>query len=318
MEIKYSEWTADEVLGDNYEVKTIAQPADYSGDVVATVIRRQPKAPTSKGVLYIHGFSDYFLQSHMGEFFNANGYEFYAVDLRKYGRSHLAGQRFFEVRNLEEYFPDIEAALREMTNDGIEEIALLGHSTGGLTASLFVSKCKPANVRCLVLNSPFLAWNLPWYERMVIPLITLIGGSFPHMVVRQPKDTRYARSLRAALDGEWNYRTEWKPDQLPDVDAGWVRAIEKAQQALRHGAEIDIPVLVLTSEASARRGDGPEVFMHADAVLDVDRLRQAAASLGHDVEVKTIRGGLHDLALSAPKVRKEFFDEVLEFMHKKM
>jgi len=50
----------------------------------------------------------------MAEMFASNGYNFYAVDLRKYGRSLIAGQKMFQVRRLDEYFADINATIKIM------------------------------------------------------------------------------------------------------------------------------------------------------------------------------------------------------------
>ena len=78
-------------------------PDDYNGKVVATLVRRmQPE--TDRAVLYVHGYNDYFFQSQMADSLNSWGVNFYAVDLRKYGRSLLPGQTPFEVYELEEYF----------------------------------------------------------------------------------------------------------------------------------------------------------------------------------------------------------------------
>ena len=38
-------------------------------------------------MLHVHGFADYFFQTEYAEWWNARGYDFYALDLRKYGRS---------------------------------------------------------------------------------------------------------------------------------------------------------------------------------------------------------------------------------------
>lgn len=308
-------WKPD-ILGDGYEMMRVALGSDYSGPVASTVVRRRAVRPSRRAVLYVHGFSDYFLQADMGREFNRRGYNFYAVDLRKYGRSHLAGQTFFEVRSLREYFPDIEMALSCIEADGNDNVVLAGHSTGGLTASLYMAQLRDERVRALVLNSPFLSWNLPWYERMLIPLLSALGRVWPSLPVRQPKDTRYARSLRRALEGEWEYRTDWKPDQLPDVDAGWVRAIEDAQRTLRRGAGIYVPVLVLTSTISAKRSDPMEVFHRADGVLNVRGIRRVAPRLGPDVTIETIPGGLHDLALSAPEARQRYYEAVFRFINR--
>ena len=53
---------------------------------------------------------DYFFQTEMAEQFNAQGY-FYALDLRKYGRSKLPHQIFYNVLDLNEYDAEITQAL---------------------------------------------------------------------------------------------------------------------------------------------------------------------------------------------------------------
>lgn len=105
---------------------------------------------------------------------------------------------------------------------------------------------------------------------------------------------------------------------MPDVDAGCIRAIDRAQRELRRGAGINVPILLLTSEISARRRDPMEVFHRADGVLDVERIRRSARHLGPDLTEKAIAGGLHDLALSAPAVRRRFYDTVFAFLSKKL
>ncbi len=57
--------------------------------------------------------------------------------------------KMFRVRDLHEYFADIDAAVAQMQHaDGTEHIALLGHSTGGLTASLYMSGGSSPSIRC--------------------------------------------------------------------------------------------------------------------------------------------------------------------------
>ena len=79
-------WQPDRLLA-GFETLELAFADDYDGVVAATLVRL-PVANAERGaVLYIHGFSDYFFQRHMAERFAAEGYAFYALDLRKYGRS---------------------------------------------------------------------------------------------------------------------------------------------------------------------------------------------------------------------------------------
>jgi alpha-beta hydrolase superfamily lysophospholipase len=78
-----------DVLGEPFTAETIDLEDDSEGEVVATLVKRAAESPTRRAVLYLHGFSDYFFHVHVAELFNELGYDFYALDLRKYGRSLL-------------------------------------------------------------------------------------------------------------------------------------------------------------------------------------------------------------------------------------
>ncbi len=306
--------TSPDILSHGFEAITIDQGRDYSGPVRCTVVRKLSGKSRGRAVLYVHGFSDYFFQAEMADEFVNHGYDFYAVDLRKYGRSLLPGQRMFEVRDISEYFADIDAALGVIHADGGREVALLGHSTGGLTTALYMAQRPSPLVKLLMLNSPFLAWNLPApVRRFAVPAVGFISKLLPHLKVHQPADAGYARSLHAELGGEWNYRRDWKPDIMPDPNAAWVAAIDRAQKELRL-CRIDVPVLLMCSALSAHRGDTASAYASADAILDVNAISEAGRALGPDITEAVFEGGLHDLVLSRPKVRAEVYGTMLGFM----
>src|SRR5689334_5010384 len=79
-------WRSDRLL-QGFEALELPFPDDYDGPVVATLVRLPVAAAPKGAVLYVHGFIDYFFQRHMAERFAAEGYAFYALDLRKHGRS---------------------------------------------------------------------------------------------------------------------------------------------------------------------------------------------------------------------------------------
>lgn len=305
-------WRLD--ILDGFEMKYIEHPDDYSGHVRCTVIRKKAEADTSRAILYVHGFSDYFLQKEMGGMFAANGYDFYAVDLRKYGRSLLPGQRLFQVRDLHEYFADIDSAIEVIKEEGHDEIVLLGHSTGGLTTSFYMSEHPSPFVKALMLNSPFLDWNLPsLLKDVAMPMVSFLGRFFPNVLVHQKPDPGYAESLHRIFGGEWDYRRDWKPDVLPDPDMGWVRAIDRAQRELRR-RKIEVPILLMHAEESVNSGDTKEKYSRADAILDVEDISRYGRCLGSDVTEVAFSGGLHDLALSRKKVREEMYRSMLEWL----
>lgn len=75
-------WAPD-VLGEPYEATTFDLPVDDEGEVVATLVRRRAGGPTGRAVLYVHGYVDYFFQTHLADHFAARGWDFYGLDLRK-------------------------------------------------------------------------------------------------------------------------------------------------------------------------------------------------------------------------------------------
>lgn len=313
MEVNRNDWQPDH-LGAGFEMRHVIQSDDYSGHVRCTVIRRMADRKSVKAILYVHGFSDYFIQKEMAEMFAANGYNFYAVDLRKYGRSLMEGQKMFQVRDLHEYFADINSAINIIGKDGCDEIILMGHSTGGLTTSLYMSEHPSPMIKALILNSPFLDWNLSTLMRRVaMPVASALGRFMPGVKVRQKPDSGYAETLSAEHGGEWTYRTNWKPDILPDPDMGWIRAIHTAQQKLRH-SRIDVPILLMHSAESVRKGDGKEKYRRADAILDVDAIVKYGRNLGDDITEVAFADGLHDLALSKKKVRDKMYRTMLDWL----
>ena len=172
---------APDILGAGYEQLTLNFPDDYEGKVVATLVRKKATQPTQKAVLYIHGFLDYFFQTEMAEQFNAHGYDFYALDLRKYGRSKLPHQIFYNVLDLNEYDAEITQALEIIGQEKHTQVLLAGHSTGGLTATLYAAH-HPDHplIKALWANSPFYDFNLSLVEKKFgIPMLSRVGKYLP-------------------------------------------------------------------------------------------------------------------------------------------
>lgn len=310
----FAQWRPD-VLGDGYEMRYVDQPDDYSGKVRCTIVRKLSDCSSGKGVLYVHGFNDYFFQAEMGDRFVDSCYNFYAVDLRKYGRSIIAGQKMFQVRDMKEYFADIDSALAQMKRDGNREIVLMGHSTGGLTTSLYMNENPDTLIRALILNSPFLDWNqTKFQEKFLIPMVRGVARLFPDISITQGGGDHYARSLLADCDGEWHYDTSWKLTVSPNVDSGWIRAIDAAQSVIQDDPDIRVPILLMHSDRSFKNGDPDSMYLCTDAVLDVEDISKYGRRLGPVVTEVTVYGGLHDLVLSGKGVREPLYDYIFKWL----
>jgi alpha-beta hydrolase superfamily lysophospholipase len=101
-----------------------------------------------------------------------------------------------------------------------------------------------------------------------------------------------------------------KPLAGVQVRAGWIGAIRAGQRRVRHGLDLDIPILVAASTRSYLGTTWNDSARTADAVLDVANIARWAPSLGQNVTLVNIDGGLHDLVLSAQPYRTRVFNEL--------
>ena len=293
-----------DVLGEPYLAETIGLPPDEEGPVVVTLVVRRAEQPTNRAVLHVHGFCDYFFQTAYAEWWNARGYDFYAVDLRKYGRSLRPHQTPNFVTDLREHFPDLDAAMhRVVERDGHDEVVISAHSTGGLISALWANERRP-KVAGMVLNSPWLDMQGGAFIRgLGTTIVKQIGARAPKRVIPRGIEGHYGRSLHADHHGEWEFNTDWKPlDSFP-VTFGWLRAIRLGHDELQSGLEVGCPVLVLSSAGTRWPKEmGPDVHSY-DIVLEVPQIRQWATALGSHVTYVAVEGARHDVVLSLPEPR---------------
>lgn len=309
----------EDVLGPEYEAIELPMGRDDEGEVVATLVRRraaepaESPEPSRRAVLYVHGFVDYFFQKHLADFYVDLGFDFYALDLRKYGRSLRTYQTPNFVRSLSDYFPEIDEAVRIVRDvDGHGTLLLNGHSTGGLVSALWADRVKGTGlVDGLFLNSPFLDIAEPLVMRkMGAGLARTLRGHFPKAKLPAGVSDRYARSLHRDHEGEWEFDLALKPLLGFPVRAAWLAAIRRGQLRVHAGLGIDVPVLVMSSTRSVRPTRKVLDVTCADAVLDVEHMARWAPRLGRHVTLVRIDGGLHDLVLSAEPARGQVFAEL--------
>ncbi|MGM1065280.1 alpha/beta hydrolase [Saccharothrix sp. Mg75] len=305
---------AADALGADYEIRTLP----LGGELNAVLVRRRAEPATRGAVLYVHGFADYFFQAHVAEHFTARGFDFYAVDLRAYGRSLRPGQVANYVTDLTEHFEEIDAAVRVVREeDGHRHLVLMGHSTGGLTTSLWAHERRDDDlVDALVLNSPWLDLAEPWFMRTVgTAVVRGLGRVAPRLVLRRGLGPVYGQSIHRDHHGEWDFDLTWKPLEAFPVHAGWLRAVRRAQARLHRGLDVRVPVLVLRSGRSHLRATAwTAEAMTSDTVLDVEHMRRWGPKIGRDVVGVAVEGGMHDLFLSAEPVRRRALAEVDEFL----
>ena len=302
-----------DVLGEPWVAETLHLPPDDEGPVVATLVSARAEQPNGRAVLHVHGFSDYFFQTEYAGWWLERGYDFYALDLRKYGRSIRPHQTPTYVADLREYFAELDLAWWRITErDGHERVVLTAHSTGGLTTSLWCDARQPEELAALVLNSPWFDLHGAAWTRSTAAGVALdrIGRRTPMREIGRDVTGVYARSLHREHEGEWDFDLTWKPVESFPVRYGWLRAIRQGHAELHAGLSVLAPVLVLTSAATVRPPDmNDDVHTH-DVVLDVPQIRQWATSVGPHVTYVAVDGARHDVVLSLPDPRAVVYDEL--------
>ncbi|RRD46945.1 alpha/beta hydrolase [Tessaracoccus sp. OH4464_COT-324] len=315
------DWVVDQLLP-GYFAYTLPLPDEPTyalepgGSLVATMVRRHSPRHR-RAVLYVHGWSEYFFQSHLGDAFDRFGYDFYAVDLRRYGRSLREGQLAGFIPDMHDYRVELDHAVELIQEQGYESLVLAAHSTGGLVASLYANE-HPGVFSALVLNSPWIELQgSPIRRASMHPIMRTVSALSPTTVLPMAVNDHYVRSLDANDQGEWHFDHNLKGDKAFLIRVGWLRAVMSGHAEVARGLSIDVPVLVLTSKRSiVVLGNAPwtDEIHHADAVLDVERIAERAPALGDHVTLVRLEGARHDVILSLPPVRDRAFAEIERFL----
>lgn len=325
-----AQWAPD-VLGESFEQRTLPLGHDSEGEVVATLVRRLPHPFTAAfgalrdvDVIAVHGWSDYFFQTEVARFWNRLGARFYALDLRKYGRSLRDGQTPGYVTSLNTYDEDIAAALDVIRGESggrgrgsrSRRLVLVGHSTGGLILSLWAAR-HPRAAAALVLNSPWLELQIGALGRQALaPLVRAAAWVDPlgrHPEVDLGFYTRAQREL-GSLPEMSEVSARWRPERGFPTHPGWLAAILAGHTTVASGIDVGCPSLVLLSSAWAPPLQWSDAMTAADSVLDVDDIARAATRIGSLVTVARIPGAIHDVFLSAPQPRAQAFDTLHDWL----
>jgi alpha-beta hydrolase superfamily lysophospholipase len=299
-----------DILGDGFLRQDLG-PFDLDGEAcVATLVSKACPAGSRKAVLYLHGYVDYFFQVHLANRFLEAGYNFYALDLHRCGRSLKAGQIPHYCRDVAEYGAEITAALNVIRQvDGNALVIGNFHSTGGPIGLLYAQDHEAERpFDGLILNSPFLDFNDSWInEAVLIKVIASLGLFYPEQALPGGLSAVYGESVHRNFHGEWDFDLSWKPVAGFAARAGWVRAIHQAHRRIQAGLSLSCPILCLFSSASSSPKVFEEIAHRSDTVLNVNDIDRYSTTLGSRVTKHVIQNGMHDLVLSREPVRAEVF-----------
>ncbi len=301
----------------SYNFTKISLKDDYEGKVIATLISAKGNTAKQKTVLYLHGFSDYFFHPFLGQWFNGLNYDFYALDLRKYGRSIQAHQHPNYCKNMEEYFEELDLVIQKLYTESGKKVILFGHSTGGLTAALYTNYGKKKDlIDKLILNSPFLEINEPLLIRkFIIPAVSSLSLIFPYAGIPAIVTKWYPMSLHKAHYGEWEFDDDKKPVVSFPGYFAWLKAIQKGQKYLKKKSNIEIPVSLMYSSKSVKAcKKWKDDYLKSDIILNVKHIKKIGSKLGTNVSSIEIKNGMHDILLSGKETREMGFNKITNWL----
>lgn len=356
MRMQKIDWQED-FLGAEFKQAQFELHPDFEGRRITTIVRHFPTSSDPSSIfaensptqnkpnqndslpkfifLAIHGWNDYFYQTELARAISAIGGRFYAIDLAKYGRSHLPNQMWGYTTDLCSYDEDIHAARDAIYSELPTHIPfiLYGHSTGGLTATLWAHR-HPGALAGLVLNSPWLEIQAATVVRQATqPAIEAISRLDPTTILSTSDDGHYQRALTGnhlsdpSTSTEENPQTDpffttgWQPDpryrHFPSfpVRAGWMNAILHGHEQVATGLNITAPILTLTSDKSYS-GDGEwrSERLTTDAVLRVDQIWKRCLYLGNSLTLEKIPNAIHDVTLSRYSARTRAFTVIEKWL----
>jgi len=289
---------------------------DGEGEIAATLIRRGDTAGADHAVLAVHGYTDYFFHTEVADHFAGRGFSFYALDLRKCGRSRHPSHSPHFTTDLAYYDAELERALSVIAEQNPSaRVLVYGHSAGGLIVSLWLDRLRQrgatatAGVTGLVLNSPFLDLQGPAIVRMGLTSATIAALSRLRSkgVLRAPAEGGYGTSLHRDYGGEFDYDLQWKPVGGFPITFGWLHAVRRGQARLHRGLDVGVPSLILRSDHTVRDSAGRAALQRGDAVLDVSQIARWAGCIGNRSTIVPVADAKHDVFLSLPQPRQIAF-----------
>ncbi len=317
-----AEWADDVLPGYRQTTLDMGPDPDGEGDLFATLVRpadREDAAPSDRTVLAVHGFTDYFFNTQLVDFFAERGYRLYGLDLHKCGRSWREGQTPHFTTDLSRYDRDLERALMVIRAENPAAKTLVyGHSTGGLVVSLWLDRLRRRGDTAalglvgLVLNSPFLDLVGPTVlrTRATAGAIGAVSRMRKKRVLRPAGKGGYGLTLHRDYHGEFDYNLQWKPVGGFPITAGWVHAVRRGQARLHRGLDVGVPNLVLRSDHSVAETTGTDEMQRGDAVLDVAHIARWAGCIGNRQTIVPVIDAKHDVFLSLAGPRDSAYAEL--------
>lgn len=275
----------------------------------ATLVRHDhaPQAPRAV-MVHVHGYNDYFFNPELAQEAARHGYAFYAVDLRRAGRSIRPDDYPHDMADVAEPGEDIAAAVDAVAtaHPGLP-VVVHAHSTGGLSTLVWAADRRHPSLAGVALNSPLFGRILTRNQKVAIHALPVLTRFTPRRIVSKHPSV-YAKHLHVSGGGEWDFDTVLKTPAGVPVRAQWLSAVRSTQRRIAAGLGLDLPVLVARASATGPERDTNPLLNEQDIVVDVRAIERLAPRIGPRVTQLVVPGGIHDLSLSRPGPRRVYLN----------
>ena len=266
-------------------------------------------------ILFVHGFNDYFFNYKLILEFLSFGYDVYAITLRRYGSTiKKDDDKLFYTNDLNEYIEDIDNCFPKILEGNYKNIFLVGHSTGGLTSTLYCHNGKYKDkIKGLILNSPFFDLNDSALMEFILKyIIYYIGVIYPTFKLASSNDDYYNTTNEETLK-RFYFNPKYKLRGSSSIYAGWIKTIVYNQSLIQNKKiNLKIPILVLYSDKTIPI----DKMEKGDNILDVKEINKYSDFIGKNVTEYSIKNATHDVFVSEEEPREKAIQLFFEFLVK--
>ena len=287
-------------------------------------VARRRRIPIG-AVLYVHGFTDYFFQTALADFFTERGFAFFALDLRKCGRSRRPGQTPHYVSE-----PQALRGRRAQPCPGRRpprdrrRPGAAGRPLHRRTRAVAVAgpaERRPRWREGCGDQRPGAQQSLPRPAGQAVDAELghpAVPGDGEDPAVRARSSCRprtaTAAACTSAPTAAWDYDLEWKPIGGFPITYGWINAIRRGHARLHKGLDVGVPSLLSPLDAQ-RTCTG--------VVARGRRARRRARHPPHRPMVRASAtrsprcrsGARHDVFLSNDEPRDDAYDALDRWLH---
>jgi len=220
----------------------------------------QPAKEPKAVIIIVHGYAEHSGRYiHTAEYLANHGYTVETFDLRSHGKSD--GKNTF-IRSFDEFLLDVDLFLRRVKErHPNKDTFLLGHSMGGLIASLFVVTRQP-DLQGLILSSAAVKISAD-ISPTLVKLSSIIGKLFPRLPTIKLDSAAISRDpeiVRKYDTDPLNYRGGFPARTGAEI----TRATKLIQQQME---AIKLPLLIFhgTADRLADPGGSQQLYERAQS-----------------------------------------------------